>query len=75
MSASVVSCCDAPPVFEFGKHVLHPVPGFVDCLAIIDWFLTVFLGWNARSDLLLGEQIADFVAVVASITDQGLGLR
>lgn len=69
MSASVITCCDASPVLELCKEVFHPVPGFVSGLAVFDCFFTVFLRWDAGRDLLFSEQIADFVAVISTITD------
>ena len=45
------------------------MPGFVSGLAVIDCFFTVFLRRDAQRDLLFSEQIADFVAVISTITD------
>ena len=69
MCASVITGCDASPVLELGKQVFHPVPGFVSGPAVIYCFFAVFLGRDARRDLLFSEQIADFVAVISTITD------
>ena len=69
MCASVITCFDASPVLELCKEVFQPVPGFVSGLAVIDCFFTVFLRRDAQRDLLFSEQIADFVAVISTITD------
>ena len=67
MGASVVTCCDAPPVFKLGKHVLDFVALFVECLVIIDGLLSVFPAWDARCNAPCGKLIAKPVAVIAAI--------
>lgn len=67
MSASVVSSSDASPVFELGKQVLYLVSSFVERFAVFDWFFAVLFRRDAGCDLLLGQQIADFVAIVRPV--------
>ena len=75
MSASVIACGDAPPVFQLGKKVFHLVPGFVRCLAVFDCFFSIFLWRNTGCNLLLRKHLADFVTVVSAISNQGFGFR
>ena len=74
MGASIVARCNSSPVFEPGKQVFHPVPGFVCGLAVFNCFFSVFLWRNTGFNLLLCQHFADFVAVVSAIPDQGLRL-
>ena len=73
MGASVVTCCDAPPVFKLGKHVLDFVALFAECLVIIDDLLSVFLAWNTRCNTPCGKLIAEPVAVIAAIGNERPG--
>jgi len=74
VGASVVSCCDASPVFDASEDVLDlvalPVELFV--VAVLD--LTVTQGRDAGSDAALGQGITEVIAVIASIAEQHLGV-
>ena len=74
MSASVIARSDAPPVFQLGKQVFDFVSGLVRSLAVFDCFFSIFLWRNTGCDLLLRKHLADFVAVVSTIPNQGFGL-
>ena len=74
MGASVVTGCEAPPVFELCKQIFHPTPGFLCCDTIIDCFLAVFLWRNAWRHVLRVRHAADFGAVVTLIPDNSFDL-
>lgn len=74
MSASVVSGRYAPPVLQVSEEIFHPVPDPIGCFAELDCFYAIFLRWDTWRDLLFGQQITDFVAVISSIADQGFNL-
>ena len=44
MGASVIACCDAPPILEPTKAVFDLVPFFVESLVIAVLDLAVFFG-------------------------------
>jgi hypothetical protein len=68
--ASVIACCDAPPVFELGEHVLYFVALAIQGFVIVECLLAIF-GWrDARYGALIGQSIAKPVAVVTAIAKQ-----
>ena len=75
MDASVVTGCDASPVFELCKQVFYPMPGFLCCVTVIDGFLAVFLWPSAWRHVLRVRHVADFGAVASTILDEGFDLR
>ena len=70
MGAAVVSCCNAPPIFEFGEHVLDLVAASVEVFVIGQFHLAVLFGGDARFDAAHYEGGAEPVAVIALIGDQ-----
>ena len=73
MGTSVITGCDASPVFELGKQIFDFVAGFVEHLAIFNWPFAVFLRRDTGCDVLLGQQIADFVTIIAFVAQEGFG--
>ena len=73
--ASIVACCDAPPILDFGEHVLDLMTLFVECLVIVDDLLSVYSAWHTRRDASRGQLITEPVTVIASVGDERLGLR
>lgn len=73
MGATVVSCGDAPPVLKFGEHVLDFMALTVERFVIIQRLLTVFSSRDARRRALLRQSVAEPVAIVAAVSDQGYG--
>ncbi len=70
MGASVISGCDTPPVFEFSKHILYFMVGFIEFLAVGLRIVPPFARWNAGLDALGLEGLAKLIAVIAFVTDQ-----
>lgn len=50
------------------------MPGIEGDLSVVGYFFSVFLRQDAWSDLLFGQRVSDFVAVISAITDQGFDL-
>ena len=75
MCASVVSCCDASAVLEPFEHALDEVSLFVEFCVVGERYLAVGSAGDAGGDFAGGEGVADPVAVVALVGDQGLGIR
>lgn len=73
MGASVVSCGNAPPVFELGEHILDFVALFIERLVIVDCQLSVLSARDTWRDAPCGRLITEPVAVVAAISDECLG--
>ena len=67
MGATVVSCVDAPPVFEPSEHVFDLVALFVEDGVMRDRGFAVRFGRNAGGDAALGEGGAEPVGVVICI--------
>lgn len=74
MRASVVSCCDSAPVFEFCEHVLDSVTLFVEALIVGDFGLSVFLGRDAGGDAFGPQGVPEPVGVIPAICEQDLCL-
>jgi hypothetical protein len=71
---SVVACGDAPPVFELGEHVLDLMALTIEDFIIVEWLLAAF-GWgDAWQGALLGQSLAEPVAVVTAVAEQCSGL-
>ena len=70
MGASVVACCDAPPVLELAKHVLNFVPGFVERLVVFVLDFPVPPWRNAGLDVFGFQRRAELIAVITSVGDQ-----
>ncbi len=74
MSASVVACGDASPVFELGEHVFYLVALSIQDFVIVEHLLAVF-GWrDAWHGTLLDQSLAKPVAIVTAIAKQSGGL-
>ena len=73
--ASIVACCDAPLILDFGEHVLDLMTLFVERLVIADDLLSVYSAWDTRRDASRGLLITEPVTVIASVGDECLGLR
>lgn len=58
MCTSVVSCCDASPIFEFSEQVLDDVSFFVEFCIVGDLDLAVFTAGNDGIDAFLDEGFA-----------------
>ncbi len=70
MRASIITCCDAPPVFEPAEHDLYFVPLLVERFAIAGRVAPTGSGWDARLDAFSVQSLAKFIAVLAFIADQ-----
>ena len=73
MSATVISRCDPPPVFEPSKGVFDFVPLFVERLVVIVLDFAALFRRDAWIDPFFDQGVAEPVAVIASIARQGFG--
>ena len=62
MGAAVVACCDPAPVLEPGDHALDQIAPLVDFGVVGDGRLAVLASGNARSDVQIGQGLAEPVA-------------
>jgi len=74
VGASVVAGCDATPVFDSSEQVLNLVALLVEGLVVVELDLAVGFGWDAGCDPSAGQRGAEPVAVIAFVSEQGLGL-
>ena len=58
MCATVITSCDAAPVFEFSEHVLDLVALLVESFVVFDLYLSVLLGRDARLDAFVFQSTA-----------------
>lgn len=75
MGASVVACCDAPPVLELGEEVLDLVALAIKRLVVIEGDFPASAQRNAGLDTLGCERVAKGGAVAAAIGNEGFGER
>ncbi|TCN19780.1 hypothetical protein EV184_1299 [Sinorhizobium americanum] len=73
MGASVVSGCDASPVFDPAEHVFDPVALFVESGVVFDGLPAISFGRDARENSLFS--IAKPVGIIAAIGQELFGLR
>jgi hypothetical protein len=71
MGASVIASGDASPVLKFGEHILDFMALTVERFVIVQRLLAIFSAWYARRRALLDQSVAEPVAVVTAIGDQG----
>lgn len=69
VGASVVSGCDAPPVFEFGEQVLNFVARSVERLVVGERRFAASGWWDARFDASGRQRLPEPVAVIAPVGD------
>ena len=77
MSASIVSCCDAPPILQLGEHVLDLVALTVERLVVGDGCFAASGRGNAGLDAHLDQGFSKPIAVITFIAGQchGFGKR
>ncbi len=75
MCASVISRCDAAPVFEFAEHVLDFVSLLVESFVVFDLYLPVLFGRNAGFDAFVFQSFPEPIGIVAAIRQKMLGKR
>jgi hypothetical protein len=73
VSAAVVACCDAPPVFEFGEHIFDLVALFIEDGVIGNEKFPVLFGRDAGSDALGLERRPEPVGSIAPVGQQCFG--
>jgi hypothetical protein len=73
MRASIISCCDAPPVFEFPEHVLNFVALFVEGRIVSDLSLAVFPRRNTRLDPFFLQGFPEPISIIATIRKKVFG--
>ncbi len=73
MGASVVACCDAPPVFELCEEVLDVVALAIERLIVSVGDFPASARWNAGLDAPGDQRLAKGGAVVAAVGDKGFG--
>jgi hypothetical protein len=70
MCASIVARGDAPPVFQFGEHVLDLMALAMEGFIIVEWLLAAF-GWRDTGyGALISQRVAEPGAIVAAIGKQ-----
>jgi hypothetical protein len=72
MGASVVACCDAPPVLEPAEHVFDPVALPLKHGVIRDRDVPVRSRRNAGCDAASKQGIPEPVSIVATVSQHGL---
>ena len=71
VGASIIAGCDAPPVLKLGEQVLDFVSLAVEGLVVVERGFAA-PGWRNTWRYASGsERIAEPVAVIASVGDQG----
>ena len=67
MGAAVIAHGDAPPVFQFSKHVLDFVALFVECFIVPDLDFAVLLRRDAGRDAFFDQSISEPVRVITPV--------
>ena len=75
MCATVISCCNAAPVFEFAEHVLDLVTLLVESFVVFDLYFPVLLGRDARLDAFAFQSLSEPIGIVTAIRQKMLGQR
>lgn len=75
MGASVVACCDAPPVLEPGEHVLDFVALLIRGFAIGCRQPAFGPRWDAGGDTTLGKSLTKGITVIPLVGNERLGVR
>jgi hypothetical protein len=70
MGTAVIARGDASPVLELGEHILDLVALTVEHFVIFQWLLTAFGRRDTWDCAVLGQTVAEPVAVIAAIGDQ-----
>jgi len=70
MSAAIITCCHAAPVFQPAKHIFNLMPLFVEGFAVSGGKISTF-SWRDTGHYSFGfECRAEFVTVVTFIAKQ-----
>jgi len=75
MRATVISCCDAAPVFELAEHVFDPVALLVESLAVFDLYLSGLFRRNTGFDASVFQSFPEPTGIEAAIRQKVLGKR
>lgn len=70
-----ISGCDAAPLLQVKKGVLHQMPGLIKILVVFAKHFTVFLRWNDWLHSLKFRLIDNRVGVVTTIRQKVLGAQ
>ena len=63
------------PVLEPAEHALDAIALFVKLGVILDWLLAVLAAGDARFDIAFGQRLAEPVGVIATVSEEGVGVR
>ena len=69
MSASIVSCCHASPVFELCEHVFDQMAFFIQMPVVRRLEFPVLFRGNTGCDVALCERLPDCITIIASVPD------
>ena len=68
MSVSVVTGINAPPVFEFSKHIFDFMAQAVECFVEGDYGFSIGFWWNTQRDAVDHQGLTKPVSVITLIT-------
>lgn len=74
MFTTVVTHGDAPPVFQFGKHIFYFVAFFIEDGIVGDEVFPVFLGRDTSRNAFGFQRRSEPIGIIAAIGDHLFGL-
>jgi hypothetical protein len=75
VSATVVTCCDVPSVFELGEQIFDFVARLIERIVIGERNLSAFCRCDAGLGSAFFRRRAESVAVIAAVGNQGFRFR
>ena len=75
MCATVITSCDAAPVFEFSEHFLDLVALLVESFIVFDLYFPFLLGRDAGLDAFAFQSLSEPIGIVTAIRQKMLGER
>ena len=73
VSASVISGCNAPPVFKFCEHVFDFMTLLIKRFIILDFDFAVFFGWHAWLYAFSAQSVPEPIGIITAICKQHIG--
>ena len=74
MRTPVVTCCDAPPVFEFCEQAFDLVSLAIEGFAIGVFVFAPLTWWDAGFYIFRRERVSELIAVITFVADENGGL-